>query len=356
MAGEARPGGRAAARERAEHGRGRERAGLPRARPRRARRKPGAALQGAREGRPHALLSAGRDGRHRGVARPRSGLPDVDDVELAAQPRQPLRRRAARADLSLRPRVRALRRGTQHRGPGPLAASGPRALLREPVGAPRHGPPFARGAIPSRRAGRGAVSAPSPATVPSRVRILVLSSFPPAVGGGEIQTLLQTREMARRGHEVTVIDLRPRPDGPTEETLDGVKVVRVPGASAPVIGTLGFHLRLAARVRAAARAADVVQLNHIGTGLITASAALWMKKLPRVLVVWGSAAEGVGPFAPSLRFALARSVARRCQRVVSLATAVVPNLERAGFDATRIRMIPNGVETERFRPRAEAAA
>jgi len=66
--------------------------------------------------------------------------------------------------------------------------------------------------------------------------------------------------------------------------------------------------------------------------------------------VWGSAAPGAGPFGSGWRHRAARWVARRQTAVVALSTATCRNLESSGFAAARIRFIPNGVDTERFRP------
>jgi glycosyltransferase involved in cell wall biosynthesis len=170
-----------------------------------------------------------------------------------------------------------------------------------------------------------------------------------------MQTLLQLREVVRRGHRVTVIDLRPRQEGPREEQIEGIRVIRILTPRAPVFRALAYHLRLVSSVIRAARGVDVVQVNHIGTALITASFVLSGLRVPRILVLWGSAADGVGPFRRTLRFALARRLARRCERIISLASAAIPNLERHGFDPRRIRHIANGVDTQRFRPHDGAA-
>src|SRR5262245_62726946 len=88
-----------------------------------------------------------------------------------------------------------------------------------------------------------------PFPVSKPLRLLVLSQLPPGVGGGELQTLLQLREMVRLGHHVTAIDLTPRHDGPDEERIDGVRVLRVRTPRAPVLRALTYHGRIAALAR-----------------------------------------------------------------------------------------------------------
>src|SRR5262249_10147911 len=190
------------------------------------------------------------------------------------------------------------------------------------------------------------------------LRLLVLSQLPPGVGGGELQTLLQLREIVRLGNRVTAIDLTPRHEGPDEDAIDGIRVLRVRTPRVPVLRALAYHRRIGALARREGRHADVAQLNHLGTALVTAAPILRSLRVPSVVVVWGSAMKGVGPFGDGWRHRAARRAARASDRQIVLATAAADNLVREGFDRARIRFIPNGIETERFRPApaAERAA
>lgn len=184
------------------------------------------------------------------------------------------------------------------------------------------------------------------------IDVLVLSSYPPGVGGGEIQTREQLIRIARRGQIVHVIDLEPRHFGPSTENDEGVHVHRVRTPRTPLIRACAYHARIAFLAWRLGRRARIAQINNLGTGMISAVPVLAMLGVPRTVVVWGSAAPGVGPFGPGWRNRTARFLARRQTRVVSLSTATCRNLEAAGFAPDRIRFIPNGVDTERFRPAA----
>ncbi len=183
-----------------------------------------------------------------------------------------------------------------------------------------------------------------------RVDVLVLSSFPPGVGGGELQTREQLLRMVRRGRRVHVIDLEPRHSGLATEDDEGIVVHRVRAPRTPVLRACAYHATIASLAWRLGRRARVAQINHLGTGMLTAAPLLAALGVPRALVVWGSAAPGAGPFGPGWRHRAARWVARRQTSVVALSTATCRNLEAAGFAATRVRFIPNGVDTERFRP------
>jgi len=75
------------------------------------------------------------------------------------------------------------------------------------------------------------VSAPEPPTAaeaPERLRILVtLAYYAPHVSGLTIHARRLAEGLAARGHRVTVLTSRHRPDLPARETLAGVEVVRV---------------------------------------------------------------------------------------------------------------------------------
>jgi glycosyltransferase involved in cell wall biosynthesis len=188
------------------------------------------------------------------------------------------------------------------------------------------------------------------------VDVLVLSSFPPGVGGGELQTREQLLRMVRRGRRVHVIDLEPRHGGLALEDDEGIVVHRVRAPRAPVLRACAYHATIASLAWRLGRRARVAQINHLGTGMITAAPLLAALSVPRALVVWGSAAPGAGPFGSGWRHRAARWVARRQTAVVALSTATCRNLEAAGFDASNLRFIPNGVDTERFRPGAPGDA
>ena len=64
--------------------------------------------------------------------------------------------------------------------------------------------------------------------------LFALAYYRPHVSGLTIYVQRLAEAMARRGHQVTVIASRHRPDLPLIEVIDGVKVVRV-----PVVGRLG---------------------------------------------------------------------------------------------------------------------
>ena len=57
--------------------------------------------------------------------------------------------------------------------------------------------------------------------------LFVLEHFYPYIGGAEKLFYVLTRELAKKGHEITVVTTRFEKNLPEEEILDGVKIVRV---------------------------------------------------------------------------------------------------------------------------------
>jgi glycosyltransferase involved in cell wall biosynthesis len=101
---------------------------------------------------------------------------------------------------------------------------------------------------------------------------------------------------------------------------------------------------------------DLLQVNHLGPALL--AALRWGRRhgIPVILVPWGSCRPGVGPFRRWPHLALLRAAARRATAVIALSRDVSQMLVSTwGFDPARLTVIPNGVDTARFRPLAGSA-
>lgn len=181
-----------------------------------------------------------------------------------------------------------------------------------------------------------------------RLRLLVISSYLPGVGGGELQTALQVKVLARRGHEIRVLDMGSNPQAPAAEVIDGIPVDRLLAPQWPLLSGLIVHFRLLLYLRRVLSQVDLVQFNHLGPALL---ATWWMTRgtgIPLVCVVWGSSRRGIGPFASGWRHAVSRWAARRVDQIVALSTETSRNLQAWGFPASRIEVIFNGVDMAKF--------
>jgi len=183
------------------------------------------------------------------------------------------------------------------------------------------------------------------------MKILMISCYPPAAGGGEFQTQLQVREMVKRGHEVIVIDSLARNSTDAADRDGSTTVIRIVTPAMPLVRSVVYHSKLAWHIWRRGRGAQVAQINNIGTAVASSVPLLGLMGIPRILVIWGSARPEDTAFGPGWRFALARQLARRVERVVVLATSSIEVLKKRRFPSERIVFIPNGVDTDKFRPR-----
>lgn len=154
----------------------------------------------------------------------------------------------------------------------------------------------------------------------------------------------------------------PRP-GPAREVIDGVTHYRTPagGASAvPYVGELALMARLARRIAEAARAENVKVL-HAHSPVLNGLPALWAGRRLGLPVVyearafWEDAAVDHGTTREgSARYRVTRALEtfmfKRADRVVVIAAAMRNELARRGVAASRVTVVPNGVDVERFRP------
>lgn len=186
---------------------------------------------------------------------------------------------------------------------------------------------------------------------------ILTSLFPPSVGGIQTQTLSLARELASRGEEVHVVT-RPAPGQPAVSEEHGVTVHRAGLACGPAPAATLAYVALAARVVSAL--APRVSVVHAHQLLSPASVALVTRAVRGVpFVVTAHASGTVGDVACLVhqgRFGTARlaALARLASAFVAVSGPIRDELLAAGIPASRIRRIPNGVDTSRFAPAGPA--
>ena len=160
---------------------------------------------------------------------------------------------------------------------------------------------------------------------------------------------------------------------PAREEIDGIAYHRtaahVSGAGRlPYVGELALMARLGGRIAALARAegADIV---HAHSPVLNGLPALWAGRRLGIPVVyearafWEDAAVDHGTTREgSLRYRVTRALEtmlfKKSNQVVVIAAAMRDEIVRRGVAASRVAVVPNGVDTERFSPvpRAHALA
>jgi glycosyltransferase involved in cell wall biosynthesis len=195
-------------------------------------------------------------------------------------------------------------------------------------------------------------------------RVLFLTeSFHPVLGGGEGHVRDLSRRLAASGVAATVVTRRGERAWPAEETLDGVRVVRVPPAGP---GRTGKYAMVPAVIRALRREAPAYDVLVVrGTrvlglpGLVAArSAGKAVVLQPEVngeltgeVYTWGTPLDRPLPRrAIGAAVAARNGILRDADAFVAMSRLIRDEMVGAGLAPEKVRHIPHGVDTERFRP------
>ncbi len=209
------------------------------------------------------------------------------------------------------------------------------------------------------------------------MKILFLTdNFPPEVNAPASRTFEHCREWARLGHEVTVITGVPNfPRGTVfpgyrnwpwqSETMDGIRVVRVwtyvaanRGVVRRTLDYLSFMASATVAGAFVARPQVVVGTSPQFFTVVAAWIVSWIRCRPFVFElrdlwpesIYAVAAVRAG-WALRMMDRLAMFLYRRAARIVAVTQSFRGVLAGRGVDATKIRVVTNGVDLGRFRPR-----
>jgi D-inositol-3-phosphate glycosyltransferase len=195
-------------------------------------------------------------------------------------------------------------------------------------------------------------------SVPHRV-LLVAHYFPPHVGGIENVVRGEADRLSQAGYEVAVLTTAVGAPAGVDRSVGGYPVVRVPtwngverrfGVPFPVVGPSAVHAALPW-----VRGADVIHchdLLYVTTWLAALIAAVC--RTPLVLTQHVHLVRHPSPaveLVQRLVYAtIGRAVIRRARRIAILNGTVRSFLRRLGAPDERMELLPNGVDTDAFRP------
>lgn len=196
---------------------------------------------------------------------------------------------------------------------------------------------------------------------------LLTGSFYPVVGGGETHARLLCAELRRRGTEVFVLTRRRVRTTPAFEVVDGIPVHRVPPSGVPRFGKYLMTGPAFVRLIRMRREYDLIYVCGLRIlGIVGALAALALGK--RCVLRSESRGELSGAFIwqtvdgrtkPVLKalfsipIALRNVFLRKADAFLSISGVIRGEYEACGIPGDRIASIPNGIDTDRFRPAAE---
>lgn len=198
---------------------------------------------------------------------------------------------------------------------------------------------------------------------------LLAETFYPIVGGGESHSKLLAGELVDRGHDVVVVTRRVDSSLSTFTRIEGADVHRVPPSGYP---RLGKYLMIPAAANALYRLRHDYDLIYVCGLRVLGVVGVAMAKLLNKSCVLRSESEGelAGEFVrtefvrrhPILDGVLAKGIQLRnkvligADRFVSISTAITEEYLGGGVGQRQITTIPNGVDTERFRPPSDSEA
>lgn len=198
---------------------------------------------------------------------------------------------------------------------------------------------------------------------PVRV-LLVTETFLPEIGGGETQARMLSSALVRRGHEVTILTRRSRRSLPRQETVDGVRILRI-GPAGPgrwrKWGLVLTALWPLVRMRGRFDVAVVSGYRILGVPGVLATRLGHGACILKADSTGEMSGEFYRPGLAKLRLTL-RSVPvrialrlrnwllRRAEGFVAISAEIANELRDGGVPEERVFLVPNGVDMTRFRP------
>lgn len=183
---------------------------------------------------------------------------------------------------------------------------------------------------------------------------LVLPTYlPESFGGAEQQTRRYARALAATGSSVTIVAPKMKRETPAHEREGDVEVVRLPVKHAPNLGGryamsyLSWHQQLTRWLNDRRQSLDIIHAIH---GRLHALPAIHTAKLlnkPAVVKIGrGGGAFDISVVRRKRLFGrqAAAFITRNTSMFVANSTEIEGDLHKAGVDAGRIAVIPNGVE------------
>jgi len=182
--------------------------------------------------------------------------------------------------------------------------------------------------------------------------LIVTGTFLPTVGGLEVATHRLAERLIQRGVGVSLVTSRRDPERPAEEVLAGrLRVFRLKQEETPLVGTALHMLRLAAFLWRRRKEYDVVHSCFIDPSTLVSAVLRRLTGRPTICRLSGAAQTGdVRRLEKAFLASLWKWALRAIDRFVVLSEEMAEELSRAGFESAPMCRIPNGVDTDYFRP------
>jgi len=185
---------------------------------------------------------------------------------------------------------------------------------------------------------------------------MVIGRYPPTIGGTELQCRELSRILVKRGHQVSVLTEQNDSSLPQNELQEGVAVVRFPVGHVPLVTSVRYFHYLGQWLKSHPE----VELIHAHMLAGPAMAAFaWGKilKKPVVLKIAGAGITGdIGTSRQRPQGHLKLALFKRWTGLITCPSAqTFGEIAALGIPQARLRVIPNGVRADRFKPVDSAA-
>jgi glycosyltransferase involved in cell wall biosynthesis len=177
--------------------------------------------------------------------------------------------------------------------------------------------------------------------------------FPPDYSGSAIQARNLSRYLRPLGVDSTIVAANLR-RGPSRDVIDGLPVHRLPVALTPDLRIPSFWVSLAWFLVRHRHDFDVIHA-HGTLPHGSASIAGRLTRRPSILKVAMADSDIAFSRQGRVRGPLNRFMVRRFDRYIATTAAIAAEFEAEGLDPSRVRRIPNGVDTEIYSPAPAAA-
>jgi glycosyltransferase involved in cell wall biosynthesis len=181
--------------------------------------------------------------------------------------------------------------------------------------------------------------------------VMVISRFPPAIGGTEIQCRELSETLNQRGQQVQVVTERYDPQLPGNETINGVQVIRLSSRGARPLASFLFSLRLFIWL-IKNKDFDIVHAHMLAGPAIAALLAGKLLGKPVIVKIAGAGPTGdLGTSKTRRRGQFKLWLFKQFACFVTCPSPITfRELQSLGVSGNYLRLVPNGVNTTRFKP------
>ncbi len=185
---------------------------------------------------------------------------------------------------------------------------------------------------------------------PLRV-LMVCPQFRPLIGGYEQAAERLGLELSRRGLEVTVVTERRDPSWPAREMLDRMPIRRLYSSNRRRMQTLSGILSLSLYLFFEGWRFDVIHVHQYGWPSSLAILFGMLARRPVVLKLTSTGPQGIRATLGRLPGrTLHLGLHRHLSACIATSRRASEEMVGIGLDASRVHLIPNGLDTEAFAP------